>query len=149
MLTYRTLLRTVAPPVLALGLAALMVHPLEAVQAAPVAAPAAAPIPASMLTEHSPVPASGSVSVGVPAVAFQQHATLAGGHLRTAVLINVAEPAGTAAIDGIAGCSVAVEPGVPSWLDCPYAGAGATVRVSVTLTDGRRFAQEALPVVAG
>jgi hypothetical protein len=149
MLTYRTLLRTVAPPVLALGLTALMVHPLEAVQAAPIAAPAAAPVPAAMLGEHSPASASGSLSVGVPAVAFQQHATLTAGRLRTAALVNVAEPGGTVSIAGISGCTVTAEPGAPAWLDCPYAGAGVTVRVSVTLTDGRTFAQDALPVVAG
>jgi hypothetical protein len=148
MLTYRTLVRTVAPPVLALGLAALMVHPLEAVHLAPVAAPSAAPVPAALLAERSPA-ATGSVSVAVPVVAFQQHAALAGGRLRTAVLVDVAEPAGTAAIESIAGCRVAVEPGVPAWLDCPYAGGGTTVGVSVALTDGRSFAQDALPVVTG
>ena len=149
MLTYRTLLRTVAPPVLALGLMALMVHPLEAVQAAPVATPAAAPVPDAMLAEHSPASAAGSVSVGIPAVAFQQPATLTAGRVRPAVLVNVAEPAGTASIAGMSGCSVAAEPGAPAWLDCPYAGTGVTVHVSVTLTDGRTFAQDALPVVAG
>jgi hypothetical protein len=151
MTTNRMLLRTVLPPVLAVGLVALVVHPLQAVQvpgAALASARSLAPAPAQMLAATSSSPAPGSVSAVVPAVAFQQHAVLAHGHLRTAVLINIAMAAGTATIEGIPGCSVQAPPGVPVWIDCATQDPSPSVRVDVTLTDGRAF-QDSLPVMPG
>ena len=153
MTTSRMLLRTVVPPVLALGLVALVVHPLQAL-ASPTAAPATAPaaaVPPAMLADHASsarTPGS-SVSSAIPVVAFQQRATLVGGRLRTAVLVNAADPAGTASLAGIPGCSAAAAPGAPAWIDCAYDGTAATVTVRVTLSDGRSFAQSGVPVVVG
>ena len=148
MTTSRMLARTVLPPALALGLVALVVHPLEAL-AAPTAAPAPAAAPAAMLAYNAALegPTGSAVTTAVPAVAFQQRATLAGGRLRTAVLVNVAEPGGTASVAGAPGCSATAVPGVPTWIDCAYGGPAATVTVHVTLSDGRVFADSELPVV--
>jgi hypothetical protein len=150
MTTSRTLLRTVLPPVLALGLAALMVHPLDAVAPA-----AAAPASTASVALADRVPltgsaaARGSLATAVAPVAFQAQAVVRAGRLRTAVLVNAAEPAGTATVVGSAGCSATATPGVPVWIDCPFSGRAATVNVRVTLSDGRVFADTALPVTRG
>lgn len=151
MTTSRTLLRTALPPVLALGLAALMVHPLEAVAPAE-AAPAertASTVLADRTSAAGTAAAGGSLATAIAPVAFQQQAVVRGGRLRTAVLVNAAEPAGTAALVGVAGCTAVAAPGVPAWIDCPFTGRAATVSVRVTLSDGRVLTDTALPVARG
>jgi hypothetical protein len=62
-----------------------------------------------------------NISVGIPAIAFTKDIVSTGGQLRTPVLINAAERAGTATLvrDGVpTSCSVQAQPGVPAWLTC-------------------------------
>ncbi|MFN8157229.1 MAG: hypothetical protein U0R68_07415 [Candidatus Nanopelagicales bacterium] len=124
----RNTLRTVVPPVLALGLVVLVTHPVDAVPLDP--PPTSAPAPA---------PSTG--------VAFEQQIHLADGHLRTAVLVGAAQPAGHATVVGAPSCSLALTPGVVGTLDCAYAGSGP-VTVVVLLADGRRTTHTDLPVGA-
>lgn len=129
MSTNRMLLRTALPPVLALGLVALVVHPMQALA---VASQAAQP--------------TGPAASAVSPVAFEQTATLSGGRLRTTVL---ADRAGTASVVGVTGCTTAVAPGRPAHLDCAYTGRAATVSVVVTLADGRAFGDTGVIVHRG
>lgn len=121
----RNTLRTVLPPVLALGLVALVTHPVDAVPLDP-----PAPVPAA-------APATG--------VAFEQQIHLADGRVRTSVLVGTAQPAGTATVIGAPGCSVALTPGVVGTVDCAYAARGP-VTVVVLLADGRRTTHTDQPV---
>lgn len=67
------------------------------------------------------ITAKATISVGVPAIAFTRDIVSTNGKLRTPVLINAAERAGTATLfrDGIAtSCTVPAQPGVVAWLQC-------------------------------
>jgi hypothetical protein len=137
MLIGRRARRLVLPSVLALGLvAAGAVGPVDAQDAAPPTGVAT--------TATAPVSGAGNLGVTVPSVAFTQRITRAGGRLRTAVLVNVAAPAGVATIVGIPDCRVAVRPGVPVWLDCPDRRAGE-LTVAVALEDGTRVTHSVVP----
>lgn len=142
----RNTLRTVVPPVLALGLVALVTHPVDAVTpraSQALAGTGSISAPARTVTTD----ASGNVAVSVPSVAFQQQLRVTAGRLHTAVLVNAAEPAGRASIRQIEGCQIALTPGVVGWLDCPYAGAG-TLTVDVLLSDGRHMTHTDLAAVS-
>ncbi|HET7901154.1 MAG TPA: hypothetical protein VFL59_08180 [Candidatus Nanopelagicales bacterium] len=130
----RTTLRTVVPPVLALGLVALLTHPVDAL-----------PSPTSTLPSTGATAARGGVQARVPGVAFQQQLRVVDGRLRTAVLVNVAAPAGRATVRELPGCAVALTPGVVGWLDCAYAGRAA-VTIDVVLADGERVTRSDVPV---
>lgn len=133
----RNTLRTVVPPVLALGLVALVTHPVDAVTIQPprsLAATGGVSAPARVVTTD----AAGNVQVTVPAVAFQEQLRVTHGRLRTAVLVNAAEPAGRAWVRQIPGCEITLTPGTVGWLDCAYAGSG-TLTVDVMLSDGRHM----------
>ena len=133
----RNTLRTVVPPVLALGLVALLTHPVDAADLRPspqLAATGSMAAPARIVSTD----AAGDVVVTVPAVAFQQVLRVTGGRLRTAVLVNEGEPGGRASVPRISGCEIALTPGVVGWLDCPYPGTG-TITVDVQLADGRHM----------
>jgi hypothetical protein len=128
----RSTARAVLPPLLALGLVALVaVRPVDALDVPPPVGLAS--------TGQSTVTAAGNVSVSVPPVAFTERITYADGRVRTAVLVNVAEPAGVATIVGLPDCTADAQPGVALWLDCAYAGDARPLTVAVTLTDGSRF----------
>jgi len=131
----RDLLRAWAPPLLALGLAATLVHPLDAQIPRDSAARTAAPVSR---------PAAG-IGVSVPGVAFTEQIRVTRGRIRTAVLVNVAEPGGVASVLSVSGCVVEARPGVVSWLDCAYSGDDETLTVSVTLKDGRRMTHTLAP----
>lgn len=133
----RNTLRTVVPPVLALGLVALVTHPVDAVTLRPpqsLAATGGVSVPAKA------IPADGGTTLKtvVPVVSFQEQLRVTGGRLRTAVLVNTAAPAGRARVLEIPGCQIALTPGVAGWLDCAYPGHG-TLTVEVLLADGRRM----------
>ncbi len=124
----RNTLRTVVPPVLALGLVALVTHPVDAVQLdRPTAAPATAVAPTG--------------------VAFEQTVHVADGRLRTAVLVGTAQAGGRATVLGAPACAVDLKPGLVGHLDCAYAGRGP-VTVVVLLADGRRTTHTALPAAS-
>jgi hypothetical protein len=129
----RNTLRTVVPPVLALGLVALVTHPVDAMPRPP----AQSQGPAATLSAPARVLADG-VAVPAPAVSFQEQLRVADGRLRTAVLVGATEPAGRARVLQIPGCQVTLTPGSIGWLDCAYAGSG-TLTVEVLLSDGRRM----------
>jgi hypothetical protein len=136
----RSTLRLVVPPLLALGLvAAVAVRPVDAVDVPPSAEPA------DTGGRHA-VPA-GNASVSIPPVAFAEKITIADGRVRTAVLVNIAEPEGTATIIGLPDCSVTAKPGVPVWLDCAYGRHAKRLTVAVALNDGLRFTHTVVPTV--
>jgi len=145
MSTARHLVRHVVPPVLGLALALLLVHPLGADPAPLVPVLPDTGSPAAPPTTH--VEAGGTVVVSIPAVAFTESVTVRAGRIHTPVLVNASEPAGTARIVGLAGCSAPASPGVVAWLDCAYPGTGR-VTVAVTLVDGRRFTHTVAPTIA-
>lgn len=122
----RNTLRTVVPPVLALGLVALVTHPVDAVQLDPPKTPAAP-------------------AVAPTGVAFEQSIHVADGRLRTAVMVGTAQPGGRASVLDAPACTVALKPGVVARLDCAYAGTGP-VTVVVQLADGRRTTHTDVPV---
>jgi hypothetical protein len=137
----RQTLRLVVPPVLALGLVALVaVRPVDAQDVQP----SAASLASTGGRHAAPV---GNVGVTVPAVAFTEKITLADGRVRTAVLVNVAEHEGTASIVGLPGCSATAKPGVALWLDCAYHGKSGPLTVTVTLKDGPRYTSTVVPSV--
>lgn len=133
----RTTLRTVVPPILALGLVAVVTHPVDAVDLSPQALPATGARPA----------VTGTMVASVPAVAFQEHLRVVDGRLHTAVLVNASQPTGRAHVSQLPGCTATLEPGVPAWLDCDYSGRGP-VTIDVTLADGRHTTHTAVPVVS-
>ncbi len=144
----RNLARAFAPPVLALGLALTLVRPLGA---DPVAAPslpltgAAAGTAAGSASRGTP---GGPVTTSVPGVAFTELIRVVDGRIHTPVLVNAAEPGGTASIVGAEdGCLVTAEPGVVTWLDCALPARHTTVTVAVSLRDGRRFTHTAAPTI--
>ena len=145
--------RSLAPPVLALGLALALVHPLdvgtqatqatashlpmtvssnESASAPALALPRAAVLPSTSRGVTQPV---SYLAVSVPAVAFIERI----GRIHTAVLVNAAEPSGVASVVGVEGCQVDAESGVVAWLDCVYTGDDETLTVAVVLSDARRF----------
>lgn len=132
----RTTLRTVLPPLLALGLVAVVTHPVDAVDPSSAALPATGGQPA----------VRGDVVTTLPAIAFQEQIRVVGGRLRTAVLVNVSQPAGRATVRQLPGCTATLTPGVPAWLDCAYSGRGP-VTIDIALADGRRSAHTDVPVV--
>lgn len=142
----RNTLRTVVPPVLALGLVALVTHPVDAVPLDPpqtLASTGGVSAPARVVTTDP----AGNAQVTVPAVAFQEQLRVTDGRLRTAVLVNVGEPAGRAWVRQIPGCEITLTPGTVGWLDCAYAGSG-TLTVDVMLSDGRHMIHSDRAVVS-
>jgi len=130
----RSTARAVLPLLLALGLVALVaVRPVDAVDVPPPVALAGTG------TGQSTVAAARNVSVSVPPVAFTERITYAEGRVRTAVLVNIAEPAGVATIVGLPDCTADAQPGIALWLDCAYAGGAGPLTVAVTLRDGSRL----------
>ena len=105
--------------------------------------------PSTPWTSHPPSPSPApvsrlsrlraNVSVSVPPVAFTERITHAEGRVRTAVLVNIAEPAGVATIVGLPDCTADAQPGIALWLDCAYAGGAGPLTVAVTLKDGSRL----------
>jgi hypothetical protein len=136
----RSTSRVVLPPLLALGLIALVVRPVDATDITP------ATDLASTGSPVAPAPAAGGVSISVPAVAFTEQIALADGRVRTAVLVNIAERGGTGSIVGLPGCFVTAKPGVPAWLDCAYGGGTGPLTVAVTLKDGVRVTHTVVPI---
>ena len=153
--------RSLAPPVLALGLALALVHPLdvgtqatqatashlpmtvssnESASAPALALPRAAVLPSTSRGVTQPV---SYLAVSVPAVAFIERIAIVGGRIHTAVLVNAAEPSGVASVVGVEGCQVDAESGVVAWLDCVYTGDDETLTVAVVLSDARRFTHTA------
>jgi hypothetical protein len=125
----RNTLRTVVPPVLALGLVALVTHPVDAVE-----------------LDRTPVVAQ-APSVAPTGVAFEKTIRVDDGRLRTAVLVGTAQPGGRASVLGAPACAIDLQPGVVGRLDCAYAGSGP-VTVVVLLADGRRTTHTDLPVAS-
>jgi hypothetical protein len=78
-----------------------------------------------------------AVQACVPIVAFQSDVRIVSGRLRTALLVNIAEPAGRARVAGVRGCVVNARPGVPVWISCRYHGNSQKLTIIVTLRDGR------------
>ena len=137
---HRDLLRVVAPPLLALGLVALVTRPapLEASGDWPVAATSYSGDLASLQSLAVTGARGGeTVSVTVPDVAFTARVAVVDGRLRTPVLVNAAEPPGEARLVGASEpCAVRAEPGVVAWLSCSVTS-GGRLAVVVTLDDGR------------
>jgi hypothetical protein len=142
--TTRTLLRTAAPPLLALALATALVHPL-----ADDAAAASLPSTGGHVTatddhrddrssDHRAAP-SGNIAVSVPVVAFQKSVRVTASHLRTAVLVNIAAPRGVATVVGQPGCRVDAAPGRVAWLDCAVTRDLDEATVKVVLADHRVY----------
>jgi hypothetical protein len=134
----RSTVRAVLPPLLALGLVAL-------VAVRPIDAQAVAPSLSLADTGGRHVARTGNVGVTVPAVAFTEKITRANGRVRTAVLVNIAEHEGTATFVGVPDCSVTAKPGIPVWLDCAYMGKARPLTVAVTLKDGVRVTHTVVP----
>ncbi len=137
----RSTARAVLPPLLALGLVAILaVRPVDAQEV---------PAPTGLARTGGQVAApAGNVGVSVPTVAFTEKITLANGRVRTAVLVNIAEDEGTATIVGLDRCSATATPGVPVWLDCAYSGGAGSLTVLVTLEDGLRYTHTVEPSVS-
>jgi hypothetical protein len=162
----RNVVRVTVPPMLAIGLVAFMVRPIDVAPGGSTSTTVdAVTIPSTGGGYHEPCrgqaahqsrrpdakaiavtcppPGStpaGNVEVPIAPVAFQAHAVVSGGHVRTAVLVNVAESQDArASIAGVTDCSVVASPGQPAWLDCSYTGAAKLFTVVVTLANGRRF----------
>lgn len=129
----RTTLRTVVPPILALGLVALVSRPLPADTDPDLGATATRTVTAA-------------TAATVPHVSFQNRIRIVEGRLHTAVLVSAAQPAGRALVTSIPGCVVALRPGVVGQLDCAYAGSGS-VTIDVALADGQHVTHTAVPVV--
>jgi hypothetical protein len=90
---------------------------------------------------------AGNLEVSIPAVAFTEKITLANGRVRTAVLVNIAEPRGTASIVGLPHCMTAATPGVVVWLECAHQGRRGPLTVVVTLRNGLRYTHTVVPSV--
>lgn len=128
--------RTVLPPLLACGLALLLVRPTSALE----------PAASSPAATDTPAYAAGALPGAKPAVSFTERVPVVDGRIRTAVLVDPAAPPGTASVVGAVGCAVPARAGVTAWLDCPYA-AQRTVTIAVTLSDGRRFTHTVVPTI--
>lgn len=140
----RNTMRLALPPILAIGLVALLTTPLSASSAATLDTR-----PASLVTglslqssvQASSTTASANVRVGVAPVAFTESVTVVDGHLHAPVLLADETVTAFASVDGAstgAGCTAQLTVGVPAWLDCSIEVApGADPRVVVTLSDGR------------
>jgi hypothetical protein len=136
-------MRLALPPILAIGLVALLTAPLTASSAAPIDARPASVAGASIQNsvQASNTTPSANIRVGVAAVAFTESVTVVNGHLHAPVLLADETVTAFASIDGAttgAGCTAELTVGVPAWLDCSIDVApGAKPRVVVTLSDGR------------
>jgi hypothetical protein len=137
-------LRTAAPPLLALALVTVLVHPLTADSAQPplprTGGDAASREGAAPPSGAGRAASSGNVETSIPVVAFQEHMLVDHGRLRTAVLVNVSAPRGVASVAGEPTCQVEATPGIPAWLDCRVGlRAADEVTVRVELDDHRVF----------
>jgi hypothetical protein len=139
----RNTMRLALPPILALGLVALLTTPLSASSAAPLDARQASLTGSSILSsvQGSSTAASSNVRVGVAPVSFTESVTVVNGHLHAPVLLADETVTAFASVDGAttgAGCTAQLTVGVPAWLDCSIEVApGADPRVVVSLSDGR------------
>ena len=145
MLSRRTA-RTVLPPLLALGLTAYVVHPIDSPGTSPGTRSASAVAPAA--SAGSPGAGAGGVGVSVPAVAFTEQVVVTAGRLRTPVLVTESGSTGVASVVGLPGCSVPAEPGVVAWLDCAYPEDGRQLTVQVVLGGGVVYTHTVLPTRA-
>jgi hypothetical protein len=128
----RNVLRMVVPPLLALGLVALVTDPMDA---------ASMPTVVDLQSTHLPAgagsgPSGSSASVGIPPVSLAREVRSVRGTIRTPVLL--ADPAVTGRAYVVPGdrCAVDLAPGVVRWLACDT-DPGSVVRVR--LSDGRVF----------
>jgi hypothetical protein len=140
----RNTMRLALPPILAIGLVALLTTPLSASSAAPLDARQASLVTGSSIqssVQTSNTTASANIRVGVAPVAFAESVTIIDGHLHAPVLLADENVTAFASIDGAttgAGCTAKLTAGVPAWLDCTIDVApGGDPRVVVALSDGR------------
>lgn len=144
----RSTVRIVVPPVLALGLVAVLVNPLAAAAPGDPAMAvtggttnAAASVPEAGPSRPSP---AGQIVVGIPTVAFTAHVAVRDGHLRAPVLLTDPAVSGRARVAGAVagpGCTASLTQGVPVVLDCAVTAVGSSPRIVVTLSDGRKVEQ--------
>jgi hypothetical protein len=142
--TTRNLLRTAAPPLLALALASALVHPLtdDASAASLPSTGGHVAAPGENARDDStahPTGRDGNVTASVPVVAFQKSVRIDGSRLHTAVLVNVVAPRGVASIVGQPTCRVDAAPGRVAWLDCAVTRTLDEVTVKVVLADHRVY----------
>jgi hypothetical protein len=136
----RSTARAVLPPLLALGLVALVTRPIDAPE--PV-------LPASTSTfttvgarttglvgTTGTSGAAPSVSVTVPAVSFTDSVVASGGRLRVPVLLTDPTVTARATIESTPGCGVDLQQGVVGWIDCAVT---TQTRLVVQLSDGRAY----------
>ncbi len=138
--------RIVVPPILALGLVAVLVNPLAAASPADqvmagtggtVHAAAPAYLPDSRTASPNP---AGMVVVGIPAVAFTADVAVRHGRLQAPVLLTDPSVSGRAHVVGAVtgtGCTADLAQGAPVVLDCVITAVGSSPRIVVTLSDGR------------
>ena len=146
----RTTVRIVVPPILALGLVAVLVHPLAAASPSDRSmadsggstnAVAPAYVPETGPSVPSP---AGQVVVGIPAVAFTAHVVVRDGRLRAPVLLTDPSVIGRARVVGAVtgpGCTARLAPGVPVVLDCAVTALDSSPRIVVHLSDGWKAVQ--------
>jgi hypothetical protein len=142
MLSRRTA-RSALPPLLALGLVAVAVHPIDSPEALPGPRSAAAVAPAA--SPGSPSAGAAGVGVSVPVVAFTEHVDVTAGRLRTPIIVNESGSTGVASVVGLAGCSVPAKAGVVAWLDCAYPARDGELTVQVALAGGVVYTHTVLP----
>ena len=131
-MTQRNVLRMVVPPLLALGLVALVTDPMDA---------AGMPTVVDLMPAHAPAApsdreASGGMTVAIPPVSLARDVRSVAGRVHTPVLLADPTVTGSAYVMPGTRCSVTLVRGVVSWLTCD-AAPGSTVRVM--LSDGRAF----------
>jgi hypothetical protein len=132
-LSQRNILRLVVPPLLALGLVAVVTDPMDAADAPVVTALMSAQSPAAVAVDQSPTT---SVTVSIPPVSLAREVRSVDGKLHTPVLLADPTVTGSASVMPGNRCAVPLVQGVVSWLTCD-AVPGSVVRVM--LSDGRVF----------
>lgn len=119
----RATARTVVPPLLALGLVALVTGPINETVPAPTA-----------VRTGGQSPTAPTSSVAVPAVAFTARVVASDGRLHVPVLLTDPTVTARVTLQSSPGCGVDLVQGVTGWIDCPVTAATTLV---VTLSDGR------------
>jgi hypothetical protein len=136
----RSTARAVLPPLLALGLVALVTRPIEApepVSTTNASSSSSLGARATGLTQTSGDSGTGqSVAVAVPVVAFTESLEASEGRLRVPVLLTDPTVTARATVESAPGCGVDLVQGVTGWVDCPVT---AETQLVVRLSDGRTF----------
>jgi hypothetical protein len=131
----RNVVRLLVPPLLALGLVAVVTSPMDASSMPspidvprPVAQPAPVAAPATVSTT--------ALAVDIPVVSLPREVRAVHGTIRVPVLLADPTVVGRAVVLPSRACSIDLVQGVVGWLTCS-AGRGTVVRVE--LSDGRVF----------